>query len=179
MSLEVFAEIILKVTAILVAAYVVNHLSRTFSAATIHLVWTLAVVVVLMVPFVSATVPVVHVRAVLPSTIDNPAAVASVPGAVQSARLVPWLTIAFLVWITGALIVLARVLFGVLNMYSLTRQTSPAPFEAPANLTIRVSDRIAVPLTWGFRHSVILMPSSALDWPTTRVNTAIARARAH
>jgi TonB family protein len=179
MSLDVFAEIILKVTAILVAAYVVNHLSRKFSAATIHLVWMLAVVVVLAVPFVSATVPVVHVRAVLPSAIESPAALASIPGAVQSASPVPWRTIAFSVWITGALIVLARLLFGVLNMYSLTRRASPAPFEAPANLRIRVSNRIGVPLTWGFRHAVILMPGSALDWPTTRVNTAIAHERAH
>jgi beta-lactamase regulating signal transducer with metallopeptidase domain len=40
------------------------------------------------------------------------------------------------------------------------------------------SPRIAVPVVWGFRHPVLLLPPDVITWPAERLRRAAARARA-
>ncbi len=63
--------------------------------------------------------------------------------------------------------------------WQLTLQQCIAQLRLQQNVDIRHSDAITSPMTWGFRRSIILIPSSAIGWPESLRRSALLHELAH
>lgn len=111
---------------------------------------------------------------------------AAVPAAAWSAL---WLAI----WGVGAAALAAWSLAGIRNIRRLVAQATPVTarewldplHDARARLEIRrpvrllQSDRVAMPMTWGWRRPVILLPATASGWQSTRRTVVLRHELAH
>jgi TonB family protein len=82
----------------------------------------------------------------------------------------PWLQ---WVWAAGAALLLARWAAAFLRLARLTR--SARLLEG----NIRGSDAASTPMTWGLLHPVIVLPTSAHDWPAVERRRALCHEHAH
>lgn len=96
-------------------------------------------------------------------------------------------------WLAGTLFVLGWCLLGRLGLARLLRRSTPLGDPAwqddlarqvfTAGLTrpvrLAVSPRIGSPAMWGFRHPVIVLPPSALEWGPERRQVVLAHELAH
>lgn len=130
------------------------------SASTRHLAWTVAFGTTLIFPF-------------LPGAFNCPAFCSTAPGntsgGVASALLATW--IFGFAWNFGRAIMAWR----RVNQWWKNSATFHPPDNFPENIRIRISGQAdpVVPITWGFRESVILLPRSAAHWPRERVSTLL------
>jgi beta-lactamase regulating signal transducer with metallopeptidase domain len=134
----------LKASLILLAAFGVTRLMRRASAAARHLVWTLALAGVLVLPLLGAVLPAWHVRALpelatpAPPASPAPAAVPAfkaierrsdaVPAGSARYDIVPqspsidWVRLLPFLWTAGAALVLVRLLAGLAGVWWLGRR---------------------------------------------------------
>ena len=104
----------------------------------------------------------------------------------------PWTTRFLLLWITGAVMVGAAFAVAVLRTHLLACEALPAGGlvrdEADviaASLGITRDVRVLVlpgatmPMTWGFRRPVVLLPEDAQDWPAARRREVLTHELAH
>ncbi len=135
----------LKASIILLTAFGVTRLMRRASAAARHLVWTLALAGVLVLPLLGAVLPVWHVRALpevaaaapAPASSAAPASFAfkaiertsdAVPTGSTRYDLVPaspaidWVRLLPMLWVAGAGLVLLRLLAGLAGVWWLGRR---------------------------------------------------------
>ena len=111
---------------------------------------------------------------------------AAAPAAAWSAL---WLAI----WGGGAAAFAAWSLAGIWNIRRLVVQATPVTarawldplHDACARLEIRrsvrllQSDRVAMPMTWGWRRPVVLLPATASGWQSTRCTVVLRHELAH
>jgi beta-lactamase regulating signal transducer with metallopeptidase domain len=104
-----------------------------------------------------------------------------------------WLVIAGVVWGVGAALGLASILVGQAQLVRLARKAhfledadwASLSREACTRLRLRrpvrllLSDRSPMPLTWGWRRPVILLPVEATDWPAERRRVVLLHELAH
>lgn len=104
-----------------------------------------------------------------------------------------WTPLALGIWLAGALGVLATLLFGIGRVWWLGRRARPLTsgpwaalmerLRADLGLNRRVrlleSDRSAMPMTWGIFRPVVLLPSTAADWPAFRQEAVLRHELAH
>ena len=97
------------------------------------------------------------------------------------------------VWMIGALALVAHLLAGMLRIGYLARRATPVPsgrvvnaFEQAAgrlgiNRRVRLleSDAIAVPVTWELLRPSVMLPASAGDWPAERLEVVLLHELAH
>ena len=109
-----------------------------------------------------------------------------------SPRPLPWPVLLLSVWTFGALLALARPLLGLWGIRQLSRLSIPVT-DLPAltladecaaalRLTCRPALRqaaVPVPMTWGSRQPVVLLPESAAQWPEDRLRAVLLHEMAH
>lgn len=101
--------------------------------------------------------------------------------------------LASMLWIAGLCIVLASILLGHVHTARLTRRARPvndarlaAAFAAARAqlglrraVALRMSHEHAMPMTWGVRRPVVLLPAVATAWPADRLRAVLLHELAH
>ncbi len=104
-----------------------------------------------------------------------------------------WLFVAFIVWSGGILLMLISVIGGQIWLGKLARQSQPLHEErwqrlldeAREKLGLRRNVRLLqssdniMPLTWGWREPVVLLPAEAGQWPDERRRVVLLHEIAH
>lgn len=151
----------LRGTILLAAAWLVAFLLRRDSADLRHKIWLAALIgtALLILPL-----PAPRTGLLIVSTALN--APVAVSRAGSGLPIVPAL------WLAGALIVAARILWSLAQIVRASRAAEP--FGA-----VRISPAIPTPCTWGVIHPLILLPASAREWSPQRRDLAIRHESAH
>ena len=198
-----------KSVAVLAAAWIAALLLRRHSAATRHVVWTAAIAAILALPFFSAALPALRVPfagAVLRSpagaefqtTVEMSglsgsarAASPSVTAALHPAGWRPnWSMWLLLLWAAGAIAVMARTLAAYAIAWRVRRAADPFPDSAICAAlarTLGIQREVEVlrieagcmPMTFGVRRPVILMPADASAWSEERRRVVLLHELAH
>jgi len=160
-------------------------------------------------PAASAPVPSSSRAAMMPVSAGTGATMNVVPFAPPSARLAPllvlpptavpatphlfpWTVALSALWLGGALLAVLRPLLGLWGIARLSRDSasmSDAPTLALASEcasalglsgmpALRQADA-PVPMTWGWRRPVVLLPTDAHDWPDERLRAVLLHELAH
>ena len=100
--------------------------------------------------------------------------------------------VALTIWIAGAALSLATLLFGIVWLLWLSSRSTPAgpvwvdaeasvrgALGLPAPVRMRVTRHPALLVTWGAINPVILLPADADSWPAERVSLVLAHEMAH
>ena len=179
MSGELLIAYSLKATVVLIAALGLCVILRRASAAARHMVWTVALAALLVLPLLSR-VTSGWTAPVRSSSVSRVAPVRSValPTAVKPvAEPVNWIP---LVWLLGATLVLARFGVGTAFVWLRTRRAQPMPTPGMSH-RVRVLDagRGAMPMTWGIFRPAVLLPTEAAAWPAERLRVVLLHELAH
>src|SRR6266446_10223126 len=166
----------LKATVILIAACGLCAILRRASAATRHLVWTLAFagLLLLPIPLPSRLTPQVGqvgqaIRLPVAQAISSAAA-----GYQPAPPTIP------LIWLLGATLVLARFAVGTARVWLRTRGARPMAIPGvPARVRVLDAGRGAMPMAWGVFRPVILLPAEAAEWPAERLRVVLLHELAH
>lgn len=200
----VFCELLLKSIAVLALAGTVTVFWRNASAASRHMIWTLALATLLVLPFTKLAAPrwtiglpaktmqivlppVAVPAAVTPVTARVSAAPVSVPK--HSSSLPSWQTLLMLAWIAGAGAVLSYRLLGSWQLRRLRLQSEPVTDERLPSLAaecglenrveLRRSSQCRVPLVWGLWRPIVVLPDAALAWPQERLTATLRHEFGH
>jgi len=189
---ELLLNVAAKGAVVLGAAFLVSLLLRRASASTRHLLWTLALASVLLLPLLSGLLPSWEAP-VLPAA---PEVLAGPGGAVPLDRApasLNWPRLAAATWAAGALLVLARLLIGMVRVRWLARRARPVQqpewldlleesarrLEIAAAVRLLESREVALPMTWGLRRPVVLLPGDAGEWQPERRRVVLLHELAH
>ena len=245
------ADIVVKATLMFAAAGAAAFALRRRSAAVRHMIWTLALAGVLVLPILSVALPKWQMGLVTiekaasvqlsassfllpapgqsratnsqlsvsssqigsrPELVEgripdprsrnrqqlgaNPstrAATDARSGQAASSQSISWSTILLAVWLSGALLILARLGAGIVAVRWMSRRTervTDAPWLQQARSladSLGVSPRIvflrsdgaAMPMAWGILRPAVLMPSEADEWPAERLRIVLLHELAH
>ncbi|MBA3969235.1 MAG: M56 family metallopeptidase, partial [Gemmatimonadetes bacterium] len=207
--------LIAKATLLLAAAGVATIVLWRASAASRHLIWTLGLSGLLVLPLLSLVVPGWAVplfpaaaeSAALTARWEDPvirgplatldpqpaAAPTPVPATQASLPAISWMTGLLAVWMLGVLLVLVRLALGWWGVRRLARRAQPVTsaewtgllrdlsWILDVNVPVRLlqSDRATMPMTWGTRQPVILLPADADAWPDERRRVVLLHELAH
>lgn len=192
---EFLLNVAAKGAVVLGAAFLLSLALRRASASTRHLLWTLALAGLLFLPLLSTVLPAWHAP-VLPASVSEVApvpAAGGVPVTRAPEAVVDWPPLATAAWGAGALLVLGRLLVGMVRVQRLSR--SARPVEEPdwlnlleelsrklgiaAPVSLLKSDAVTLPMTWGLRRPVVLLPADAEEWPPERRRVVLLHELAH
>lgn len=181
-----------KAAVLLAAAGLAAAVLHRRSAASRHLVWTLGVVAVLALPLLAALIPAgfaVDAPLLDATRVLHADALIVTRGAAGARAAVPWLLV---VWASGALVVLVRVVRGQLAAWRLVQGSEPAADErwiaaqraaeavlGIAGVGVRRSEAIASPMTIGAVHPCVLLPAAADGWPADRLHAVLVHELGH
>lgn len=252
--LAFLVDVALKAALVLALAGALAALLRKAAAATRHLVWTLALCSVLVLPVLSVVMPSWHVLPNWPAVIervgqvpvtprvpfssftaedDQPPAILesreaassapasppppetppvappapATPSSVETenvlwqafgsladaARQAHWSVWLVLLWGTGVLLVLGRLLAGSIGVWWMARRAQPIYDPAWQDLADELGDRLwlrrsvqllrsantSMPMTWGLFRPVVMLPQDADAWPEERKRCVLAHELAH
>jgi beta-lactamase regulating signal transducer with metallopeptidase domain len=188
--------LLLKSTAVLAAVLLVLRAARAAAASWRHLLPAAAFGVLLLLPAAAALVPwrVLMVAAppraasaALPAMAGAPVAPRATAPAAPSWRMPGAGQIALALYLAGAVALAASLLAALLRlrrMHATAEVSVPATQLAqsiaregglPGGIEVAVTERLAVPVTFGWPHPVILLPAQATAWDAA----ALARALRH
>ena len=202
--LKILVDTTMKSFVIFVVAGLFAFCLRRKSAAMRGFVWGMAIVGCLIIPLFSLVLPKWELG-ILPETPVSSApiqlstkSVSSIPIAstpsqpdLVTGQSVPFTTLHWTDWIaivwTGVgLFLLIRLIVGIGAVWHIStrsRNFSRAVEQLQSNsnqrVNIRLSDRITVPMVWGFLRPVILLPVDANHWQTERLRAVLLHELAH
>jgi TonB family protein len=164
------------VTVLFAVAGLAAWLLRKHSAAARHLVWWLAMVAALVVPIASRYKP-----AGAPTIIVAPNATTITVGPeADSVQPIGVAEILLAGWTVGFALMLARLIMGLARAHGRRRGSRPAPISVERDaVSVRFSDDISVPETFGLRRPVILLPVEAAEWAADRLQIILAHELTH
>jgi len=184
--------ILLKGTLILAAAAVLSGLLRRRPAALRHLVWTVALAGVLLLPVLSLSLPGWHLpRAAAPApAISAAVSEAPVPEAPAPSPL-PGVLLA--IWVAGTSFFLVRLWLGYRRIAASIRDARVLRTPDWLNLRDEVVTRLGmwqivpllrtrlplIPMTWGVRYPLVLLPAGCEDWDQERRRIVLMHELAH
>jgi beta-lactamase regulating signal transducer with metallopeptidase domain len=195
----------LKSVAVLGAACLAAQLLRRRSAASRHLVWTSVLAAVLALPFLSVSLPSLHVAfapAILPSNVviqatasaeapASPAQSSSAATAASPSRSwhPDWTALLILLWTAGVVAGFLQMLVAWAAMSRLRRRALPAYCPEISMLAEKLGIRhsIAVfetgrggmPMTFGFFRPAVFIPADAAEWSAERRRVVLLHELAH
>ncbi len=187
-SLLFLIEMTLKASVILAAAAGVRFLLYRSSAAARQLVLTLSCMAVLLLPMVALSLRAVRsksdplVAKASRTALSQAAAWLSapepaMPEPAQPGRLFPWRRSIVAIYLMGATLILARFLVASVRIRRIVRDAEP--FGQASRVPLLLTNRLLLPATWGLRRPVILLPTSAREWPAERLRLVVAHETAH
>ena len=173
----------LKSTVVLASAGLLSVLLRRHSAAARHLVWTIALLALPLLPGLALIVPELPVdstppAALLFSTTVTASAAPTSPIAVSSslpATPALWRPTLTQFWALGVVLMLAHLACG---LFALARLRRACPVLSHHPLLLQSASG-SMPLTFGFLRPVILLPADADAWPADRRDHVILHELAH
>lgn len=215
-------DLVLKASAILAATACAALLLRRSSASARHLLWTLGLAGSLAIPALSTAVPrwqlpIVRIESApvagsvpasaapvsrelidaagaisAPHIAETVSPVSPVSPARHSASTWPIAQIVLLVWLAGAVVILARLLLGLALVGLMTgrsRQVTSATWlpyarglaEALGVRRVRFvrGGSASMPMACGLFRAVVLMPVDADEWPDERLRIVLLHELAH
>ncbi len=196
-----------KATILLGLAWIAAAVLRKQSAAARHCVWAVGILMALALPVCGLLLPAWRSNAlgraaqlwVPAKTIVEGSGSGNLPAMVVNASAAsPLLTelsgMLLLIWAVGAAILIARLAGGLMRM---TRSSAGAkPIRAdhwrlcareicgglkiarPVRL-VESASPLAMPITWGMVRPLVVLPSSASEWPETRRRIVLLHEFAH
>jgi uncharacterized protein (TIGR03435 family) len=198
-----FVAILVKVTLVLgIAATVQSVLARRASAAARHLVWTLAITGVLLLPILAISlpdwtpieytepagfVPVIGAGTPEPPPLNGPAPIPAGDNAIN------WSTVVTAVYLAGVALLLVRLFQQHLWAHRIIRTATPITDahwlqqlgECSAAVGVRRPVRLlrtaaeTMPAATGIWQSAIVLPAIADTWPDDRRQAALLHELAH
>ena len=175
---------VLKGSAILALAFAATALLRHRPAAVRHAVWAIAVAAQLLLPLADLTprAPMVAVPPILSPVTPLPMPVFRRAVTEGPAEPVPLRL--DLVWPAVSAVLLLRLLFGILRIARLQQHARPLNAAAetvriPRRVSLRITDELAMPLTWGWLRPAILLPAASVSWPATLRRHVLLHELAH
>lgn len=203
-----FAEIAMKSTLLLSAAWLLTLLLRRKSAAVRHLAWNVTFAAVLALPFVAMALPALRVP--VASSILSAGAIFRVDALGSAAQAAPeqtsqgeaaleakskpwtaakWGVIAMAIWAVGAAVSWAQLLIGLAAMERLRRRAKSLEFAGLASMTRQLgierqvslleTEEGSMPFTYGVLRSTIFLPADAKRWEAERGRVVLLHELAH
>jgi TonB family protein len=153
----------LKGTIVLAAAWIAAALLRRSPADLRHRIWLAALIAMalLLIPWPKRA----------PMTFAAAAELGAGKVTAAASRSLPLLP---MLWLAGVALVLIRFGAGVIRLAQLTHSA-----RVSDDKTIRISESIHTPMTWGAIRPVILLPAYVEDWPAGQRDVVIRHERAH
>jgi beta-lactamase regulating signal transducer with metallopeptidase domain len=207
--MSLLLEIAIKTSALFVLALATMRLLRSHSAALRHGVLALTFVCAMAVPLLTSLAPAWRLPIPIPwlaleestaVTISSEprhafaaAAVAANAEVAPDRGRVSTLSIVIGLWLAGALAALIQVLAGMWHLRHIARRSSPLHSGAWRELLDGIANRCGIQrpiallqsshptmlVTWGVIHPRILLPASASDWSTDRMEVVLRHEIAH
>ena len=173
----------LKTTVVLATAGLFSTILRRHSAAARHLVWTLALLALPLLPGLALLLPELPVDSTPPAALLLSTTVTATPVAPARtstasplpAASAPWRPSVTQIWAIGTALLLAHLAYALLGLARLRRKC-PVLSQQPLILQ---SAPGSMPLTFGFLRPVILLPADAASWPADRRDHVILHELAH
>ena len=207
-DLPLVLGVVVRTTAVLLLALCATTILRRASAATRHLVWTVALAGVLVLPFLGRVVPEwrvvpvpVELAPAAPAPVEHavvdhaPAEAAheSTPAPAAPAPRTDWMTWIVGLWAAGGAILLLRLAGGVVRIWWVERRSAELADAGWTTLTDGLARRLrlgrmvtllrgehaSVPMTWGIVRPVVLLPAEADEWSEERRTVVLAHELAH
>lgn len=207
-GLAILLEMSVKGTILMLFATVLALLLRRASAASRHLVWTLALASILALPLFAMALPAwnlplfasISSRAASAQTrltgnspaaqLDSQSAQSSVA---QPPNGKPWAAWVLLLWASGSALFLARMAAGEFRVRRLVRRSQPfraglanvvlengrRGLRVARDVALRVSPETGTPFTRGILHPEIVIPEQALQWQPGELEFVLAHELAH
>ena len=202
--LKFLADTTMKSFVIFAVAGVFAFCLRRRSAAMRGFVWSMAIVGCLIIPLLSLVLPKWELG-ILPEapvsiapiqlspkpvssipiapTLTQPDLVTSQSGPLTAMLWTDWIAI---VWAGAGLFLLIRLIVGVGAVWHISARSSNfsrAAEEVRSNwsrrASVRLSNRMTVPMVWGFLRPVILLPVDANHWQIERLRAVLLHELAH
>ena len=204
-SLKFLVDTTMKSFVIFAVAGLFVFCLRRKSAAVRGFIWSMAIVGCLIVPMFSLILPKWELG-ILP--VEAPVSIAQsqlspnqisstpiaptppqpnfVPGQSNPLTALQWTDWIAIVWVTVGLFLVIRLIVGIgavwhisarSNNFSRAAEQFPSHWNQQAH--IRLSNRISVPMVWGFLRPVILLPVNADQWQTERLRAVLLHELAH
>lgn len=205
---EILFEVLIKGTLLLLFAALLVLALRRASAATRHLVWTLALVAMLALPALALTLPAwrvpifqpaASVRESQPMEIYTDSAEANIntqlisPSTARASLHPIWPGLLLRLWELGSILLLVRMVVGEVRVRRLTRHSRPFERDVAAsilrnvcrrvqisrNVHLRISAEIGIPFTRGIFRPAVYLPEEARRWPRQQLEFVLAHELAH
>ena len=178
----IFLLVSLKATLVLLAAAGLCRVLRRAPAATLHLVWVLAFGGLLVLPLLSLLLPALPIpllslwpgegsTSVVASQVFR-VSNAAAPG--QGAP-VNWIVLA---WLQGACVSCLPALLGTISVWRISRRANPLASSIRGVELFTAGGEI-MPMVWGLRRPVVLLPASAVNWPAAKLRIVLLHELAH
>lgn len=189
-----------KATLLLLACAASVLFLRRGAASLRHFLWTATFAALLVLPIAMAVLPawspaVAHVApsAIMVESAPTPIAV-RIPSAVIHRRPLPPSPprlpgILLLVWAAGFIAAGSRFVVGALRTSRMVRHAVPATYaqailaewNPPLGIQAQAVESAAapMPLTWGIRRPVVVLPPGAFTWPLDRLETVLLHELMH
>jgi TonB family protein len=204
-ALLFFVACISKATVVFALAALFVACMHRSSAGSRHHMWTVSILAVLALPFLTVLLPVWHsttlahaatLLTTTHSTSPTPTSSYTEPMIVNATTLAThdaslWV---LTIWALGAAIVASRLLVGIVRLAILSTRSHALLIDAwhsdlcalaesfsvsrPVRL-LQHADSDATPLTWGLLRPAILLPRGASDWPAERRRIVLSHELAH
>lgn len=201
--------LVVKGTLVLLCAGVLAMLLRGAAPAARHLVWTVAIATLLVLPVAAWTVPawrvpVVVQRATSPAEAATSAAPASSDVqtsplqtservAAPAAARMSGARMLLLVWLAGACAVVGWMLIGRVMLHMILRRSQPVTdadwseslrdamwlLEVERPVRLYRSSGARMPVTWGVLRPVVVVPDEALTWDEERRRVVLLHELSH
>jgi beta-lactamase regulating signal transducer with metallopeptidase domain len=187
MMVEILADASLKGSLILLAAAASAGLLRRSPAAWRHLIWSAAVVAVLVLPVISLISPPIYVPVAADAVQRVIVTVSAGEAPADDGPSRSGIPL-FAIWSAVASVLLLRVAFGTARVAAVTWTGTAADDLARAiasdmgigrSVRVRLSDRVSMPTTWGLLRPVILLPADAGEWNAERLSIVLRHELGH